>query len=168
MHHYPEDQSQENLKKLYIDLKLSLSAIGKLFNIGTGTVQRRLRKLGVTTRTLKEAQLLRGEANSGINNPSYKNGRTQNGKDGYVFILKPKHPRAIQGYVREHLLVWEEANGKPLPEGWVIHHLNGIKHDNRPENLVALTSMKHSLVLNAKAKQIRRLEDKIKEVINDQ
>jgi hypothetical protein len=80
-------------------------------------------------------------------------------KGGYILILSPNHPRANRdGYVREHILVWEQVNRKSLPDGWIIHHLNGVKHDNRPRNLVALPNKKHYLVLEAKAKRIQELE----------
>ena len=79
--------------------------------------------------------------------------------DGYIYIYRPDHKNAnIDGYVREHLLVWEEAHGKPLPEGWIIHHLNGIMKDNRSINLVGLPDRKHRFVLAAKAKRIQELE----------
>ena len=80
-------------------------------------------------------------------------------KNGYVLILHPGHPRVNRdGYVSEHILVWEQVHGKPLPIGWIIHHLNGIKHDNRPGNLIGLPNKKHYLVLQAKAKRIQELE----------
>ena len=93
----------------------------------------------------------------GESHPSWKGGRIR--YRGYVLVRQPNHHRAEpSGYVREHILVWEQVNGKPLPKGWIIHHLNGIKDDNRPRNLVALPNKKHYLVLQAKAKRIQELE----------
>lgn len=37
-----------------------------------------------------------------------------------------------------HRLVWQSFNG-PIPAGLVINHKNGVKHDNRIENLEAVT-----------------------------
>jgi len=80
-------------------------------------------------------------------------------KQGYIVIKNPEHHRANSlGWIKEHMIIWEQSNGKLIPDGWVIHHLNGIKHDNRPINLVALPSMKHGIVLQAKAKRIQELE----------
>jgi predicted RNA-binding Zn-ribbon protein involved in translation (DUF1610 family) len=91
-------------------------------------------------------------------NPSWGGGRNKN-KAGYILILKPDHPRAHKtGYVLEHIVVWEQAHGKRLPKGWIIHHLNGIPDDNRPVNLQALPNKKHYLLLQAKAKRIQELE----------
>ncbi len=78
---------------------------------------------------------------------------------GYPKVLKPEHPKANKyGYISQHLDIWEQAHGKPLPEGWHVHHLNGTKDDNRPVNLAGMPSKKHSLVLQAKAKRIQELE----------
>ena len=89
---------------------------------------------------------------------NWKGGKISD-REGYIRILKPEHPRANQiGYVLEHILIWEQTHDKHLPKGWIIHHLNGIKHDNQPHNLIALPSKKHSLILQAKAKRIQELE----------
>ena len=41
-----------------------------------------------------------------------------------------------------HVIVWERSNG-PLPEGMVVHHINGDPTDNRAENLVAMSHRDH-------------------------
>ena len=65
--------------------------------------------------------------------PNYKGGTT---KDGYIHIWKPKHPFAPKGgYIPEHRLVMEKYLGRYLKPNEKIHHKNGIKIDNRIENL---------------------------------
>lgn len=80
-------------------------------------------------------------------------------KDGYIRILKPDYYRATsRGYVLEHILVWEEYHKRKLPRGYVIHHLNGIKSDNRPQNLVAMKNGEHIHQTEPFKKRIRELE----------
>lgn len=55
---------------------------------------------------------------------------------GYVLIFEPKHPNARKdGYVAEHTKVMAAELGRPLHRFEEVHHKNGIRHDNRPENL---------------------------------
>lgn len=64
---------------------------------------------------------------------------------GYIAVLCPGHHMADRrGYVMEHILVWEEASGMQLPDNCCIHHLNGIKDDNRIENLCVMLHTAHT------------------------
>ena len=58
------------------------------------------------------------------------NGRGTHTPDGYR-LLTVNGKRKL-----EHVHVAEQALGKPLPAGAVVHHINGIRDDNRNENLL--------------------------------
>ncbi|MCK6475299.1 MAG: HNH endonuclease [Phycisphaerales bacterium] len=53
-----------------------------------------------------------------------------------------------RGKVYEHRLVMETKLGRRLVRGEVVHHVNGDKRDNRPENLELMSSATHSLLHN--------------------
>lgn len=92
---------------------------------------------------MKCPQRARKTSPSGRNSPNWKGGRIK--KNGYIFIYMPGHPRAIDNgrYVAEHILVIEKNAGRHVAKNEIVHHLNGIKDDNRFENLVVTTSSKH-------------------------
>lgn len=72
---------------------------------------------------------------------------------GYVRIYMPSHPRADRfGRIFEHIVVWERANRMLVPDGYVVHHKNGIKNDNRAENLELMRRSEHIAHHNSKRK----------------
>ena len=74
------------------------------------------------------------DSQHGSKHPNWKGGRHT--KDGYVYIHKPTHPNAHKsGYIMEHRIVMEEKLGRYLCSTESVHHRNGVKSDNRPENL---------------------------------
>ena len=77
------------------------------------------------------------KATSGENNHLWKGGKAIH--NGYIYILKKDHPNAtIKGYVKEHRLVMEKHLGRYLTKKEIVHHINGIRNDNRVENLKLL------------------------------
>lgn len=79
----------------------------------------------------------------GANGIAYKTGKKVN-EFGYVMLLNPDHPRKVGGsYVYEHILVVEKHLGRYLTKNEHIHHINGVKDDNRIENLQVVTPSEH-------------------------
>ena len=62
---------------------------------------------------------------------------------GYVQVLVPPERRKGHRYQSQHRIVWEDANG-PIPEGYIVHHKNENKTDNRIENLECISRKEHS------------------------
>lgn len=57
-------------------------------------------------------------------------------KQGYIDHYVPNHPNANgQGRILEHRLVMSKILGRPLVDDEEVHHKNGVRDDNRPENL---------------------------------
>lgn len=92
-------------------------------------------KLGVKTCSRKCGGEKLSRTQAGEANPSWKGGRISGG-NGYIKVKTPGHPDAdINGYVMEHRLVMAGVIGRPLMSNESVHHKNGCRSDNRPENL---------------------------------
>jgi hypothetical protein len=63
---------------------------------------------------------------------------------GYIILYKPEYPGATKaGYIMEHRWVMEQQLGRQLTKGEVVHHRDGNKANNAPENLQVMLKSQH-------------------------
>lgn len=67
---------------------------------------------------------------------------------GYIYIFVDGKP------IGEHVHVAEQALGKKLPKGAEVHHVNGIKWDNCPTNLVVCPDQAYHKLLHKRMKEL--------------
>lgn len=140
--------NKEWLMKHYYDKKMSFVSIARLCGVKPSTIDHAFTdkfKLKSRERNLK-----------GENNICWKGGRVM--INGYIHVYHPEpHDRKQRNYIPEHVLVAESTIGRKLSKDEAVHHKNGIKTDNHPENLQVLSSREHRILehkLEAFAKAI--------------
>lgn len=75
---------------------------------------------------------------------------------GYRAIRIVNYPRSSQrGYVKEHILLAERSLGHALSREAEVHHVNGDKGDNRPENLVICEDHAYHMLLHRRQRAYR-------------
>lgn len=60
------------------------------------------------------------------------------------------------GFVLEHRLVAEQKYGRKLTSSDIVHHIDGNKTNNNPENIVVLTRSEHAKLHNGLKKCNKR------------
>ncbi len=85
----------------------------------------------------------RGRLYSGENNQNWTGNRKVK-QSGHILIYSPAHPSAHHNQFAEHRLVMEKHLGRYLKKEEIIHHINGVKDDNRLENLCLCDIHEHN------------------------
>ncbi len=157
-------KEESKIRRLYFAGKYNIKEIADLLHLSECHVEDKVKSYELKLKNIKPRK---------VNKP-YKH--SENWKDrlnpfstvinrreqGEYIIVKTNN-----GWKLEHRFVWETLHGK-LPKGWVVHHINGIKTDNRPENLLGMPRGEHcpeatSLMIGIKsrihmrANEIKRL-----------
>lgn len=154
---------KKQLYNYYIIKKLSITEIAKIMKYSRTVIVNRLKEYKIKIRNLKEARKV-SPLHKGKNAYNWKGGRFIN-KDGYILILFPNHPHKTTGdYIFEHRLVMEKKLGRYLKSNEIVHHINGIRNDNRIENLYIVNRKNHekNTFIIKLQKRIRYLEQKLR------
>ena len=111
--------------------------------------------------------LIEGAVKRGNANPFWKGGRYKD-RQGYVLInIQPDdffYSMANHNTVYEHRLVMAKSVNRCLLPWEIVHHLNGVKDDNRLENLRLLPSRLIHIVDTQIKRYVNKLENKVSQL----
>lgn len=153
---FPTLLNNTEVKMPFKGYKQTEEHIGNLIEVRRGRIVSEETKLKLS---LNHADI------TGANNPHWRGGKRING-NGYVGIRVYKdNPyysmKTNIGYILEHRLVMAHSLGRCLFEWETVHHINGVKVDNRIENLKLLPGIEH----NTKVQKVYQENIELKEEI---
>ena len=145
----------DEVKRLYYDENMSQSEVAEALGVSQKVIHNYMKRHGLQARVAAKRNQMRE------NNSSWKGGKRIN-EQGYIEIYQPDNPHARHnGYVREHILVAEQMLGRSLlyygrydSRNEEVHHINGNKQDNNPDNLLVVTALEHRRIHNAVKKEM--------------
>lgn len=178
--------SKELLYELYVIRGKPMHEISGDLGISVGTVYNYMKKYGIKSRTIKESfevlkskgweypkeareQIKKAHLGKVVSEETRRKmsisdkvggiGHKKKRKDGYICIYFPDHPNSTKdGYIMEHILVAECLLGRHLNREEVVHHKNGVRDDNRKENLEVMTFKEHAAYHMKKRHENRKVE----------
>lgn len=86
-------------------------------------------------------------------------GGTKKKTSGHILQYAPDHPYAVKNFVPQHRLIIEKHLGRYLTRKEKVHHINGIKDDNRIENLFVCSASEHTKAHNSVIDLLKPLLD---------
>lgn len=137
---------KDNIIRLYEKEGFTATDIARKFDVNKGTIGNFLRKHGVQINKIKR------KTNSYIKISVSK----LSAEEQALYRPMMEAKRVIQ----VHRLVVARSLGRPLTHGEVVHHLNGVKDDNRLENLELRTPKSHRQVISECKERLRAAEAK--------
>ena len=126
------------------------------FVMGTSTWNKGMKRSDWISEDVED---LRREKISGTLKRKYESGERKSATVGNTFRRVPIGTRVVKGdyvwvkakdpdvWIHEHRYVWlRESDWGFIPKGFVVHHINGDKHDNKIGNLMCLPDSIHKSI----------------------
>lgn len=154
-------RDKEWLSKKYEQEGWSIREIARKLGTTPGNIGSSLYHANIKTRSVSDglrARFPNGRWGNAAGH--WKGGRHNIGE--YIYLYTPEHPRATkQGYMMEHILIAEKKIGRYLNPGEIVHHIDGDKSNNSPDNLMVTTVGEHRRIHEHAVREVARLKKEL-------